>query len=104
MYYNPSTILPTPSKEFIKRVEKELFGFVWRKKPDKIKRKIMYNTYEHGGLKMTDYESFCNALKISWIKRLNDENNEYNMFKVDINISMFSVLMVMGITYLILIL
>ena len=35
----------------------------------------MYNTYEHGGLKMTDYESFCNALKISWIKRLNDENN-----------------------------
>ena len=26
-------------------------------------------------LKMTDYESFCNALKISWIKRWNDENN-----------------------------
>ena len=31
--------------------------------------------YRFTGLKMTDYESFCNALKISWIKRLNDENN-----------------------------
>ena len=30
---------PTPSKEFIKRVEKELLGFVWRKKQDKIRKK-----------------------------------------------------------------
>ena len=47
-----------------------------RKKPDKIKRNILYNSYEKGGLKMTDYESFCHALKISWIKRLKDDNND----------------------------
>lgn len=70
-----STVLPNPSKEFIKKVENELFGFVWKKKPDKIKRTILYNTFENGGLKMVDYESFCHALKISWIKRLKDDNN-----------------------------
>ena len=47
--------LQSSQLQFIKIVEKELFGFVWRKNPDKIKRKIMYNTYEYGGLKITDY-------------------------------------------------
>ena len=65
-----STVLPNPSKDFIKQVEREFLGFIWKKKPDRIKRNILYNTIENGGLKMTDYESFCHALKISWIKRL----------------------------------
>ncbi len=70
-----STVLPNASKDFIKNVEREFFSFIWKKKPDKIKRTILYNNYENGGLKMTDYESFCYALKISWIKRLKDTNN-----------------------------
>ena len=42
-----STILPNPNKDFIKKkVEKELFGFIW-KKTDKIKRNILYNSYEN---------------------------------------------------------
>ncbi len=71
-----STILPNPNKDFVKKVEKEMFGFIWKKKPDKIKRNILYNSYENGGLRMTDYESFCHALKFSWIKRLNDVDND----------------------------
>ena len=40
----------------------------------------MYNTYDHDGLKRTDYESFCNALKISWIKTWENEKCARNSF------------------------
>ncbi|XP_030848019.1 uncharacterized protein LOC115926797 [Strongylocentrotus purpuratus] len=36
----------------------------------------MYNNLNDGGLKMTHIESFCKALKIAWVKRVLDEQND----------------------------
>ncbi len=50
--------------------------FFWDSKPDKVSRKIIVQKYEEGGLKMIDLDSFINALKATWVKRLtNRETN-----------------------------
>ena len=41
-----------------------------------IKRHLIMQKYENGGLKMIDIYKFLNALKASWIKRIFDENNK----------------------------
>ena len=70
------SILPNPSQEFMKKVEKALFKFIWNNKPDKVKREVLYSTKENGGLKMTNIAHFSDALKIAWVKRyMQDENN-----------------------------
>jgi hypothetical protein len=37
---------------------------------DKIKREILTNSYEDGGLKMIDIKLFCQALNMTWIKEI----------------------------------
>ena len=52
------------------------YAFLWNGKGDKVKRKIMINDYTNGGLKMLDIASFNKALKVVWIKKyLDPENN-----------------------------
>ena len=53
-----------------------MYEFIWNKKPDKIKRKLLTHSYEEGGLKMIDIDKFIHALKASWVKRIFDENNK----------------------------
>ena len=42
---------------------------------DKIKRSIIINEYEEGGLKMPNIQSFYKALKTSWLHNLLDPFN-----------------------------
>jgi hypothetical protein len=42
---------------------------------DKIKRSIIINEYEEGGIKMPDIQSFYKALKMSWLHKLLDPFN-----------------------------
>ena len=54
-----------------------MYNFLWDGKPDKIKRETITQDYEHGGLKMTDIETFIWSLKAGWVKRLaQTENNK----------------------------
>ena len=71
----PLTVLRSPPEIYIKKINDAMFDFLWNKKPDKIKRSIITNNYEYGGLKMLDIEKFLRSLKSSWVKRLLDENN-----------------------------
>lgn len=65
------------SKEFIiKEINKLFYEFVWDGRGDKIKRKVMINDFNDGGLRMLDIESFNKALKCSWIKKYLDDNNK----------------------------
>ena len=53
-----------------------IFYKFWDGKRDKIKRSIMISDYENGGLKMLDLDSFNKVLKLSWVRKyLNDDNN-----------------------------
>jgi hypothetical protein len=58
-----------PPLKFIEHIIEIAFGFLWNKKPDKIKRKTIIADYEYGGLRMTDIKSFIKAQKVMWVKR-----------------------------------
>ena len=53
-----------------KEIEKKCFKFIWNGKPDKVKRNLIINSYERGGLQMIDIKSYFIALKASWLSRL----------------------------------
>ena len=59
-----------------------MFTFIWDKKPDKIKRKVLYQDYSKGGLKMLDLQQFILSLKSSWITRILDKNNHGQWKKI----------------------
>ena len=56
-----------------------LYQFLWGKR-DKIKRNVMINSYENGGVKMIDIESHFHALKAAWIPRI--YNGKDNLWTV----------------------
>ena len=65
--------LPTPTKNIISSLNKDIFEFINKKKSrsDKIKRSLVTQYYLSGGLKMINIlDHFITALKSSWIKRL----------------------------------
>ncbi|MCP3901869.1 MAG: reverse transcriptase family protein, partial [Desulfobacteraceae bacterium] len=63
-----ATMLHTPD-EVIKEVNTLFYGFVWGKK-DLIKRNVLINDVENGGLKMVDLESSLASIKAAWAVRL----------------------------------
>ena len=68
--------LPNPPIETVKRIEKRMYEFIWVGKPEKIKRDILTMGYENGGLKMIDIDNFIKALKVCWIKRMIEADND----------------------------
>ena len=90
----PLTSLPNPPRETVKHLENIMFNFLWDGKPDKIKRETITQDYERGGLKMIDIERFILSLKVGWIKRLAQTDNnkllrknyESNLMKLGGNI------------------
>jgi hypothetical protein len=52
------TVLPN----ILTDIQKYFHKFLWNGKRDKIKREILTNSYEDGGLKMIDIKLFCQAL------------------------------------------
>ena len=63
-------MIPRPSPQTIKSLNKLFYSFIWDYKPDKISRVKLTQSYPREGLKMTDIDVFITRLKISWIKRL----------------------------------
>ena len=68
------TSLPSPTNKSFHQIETIFYSFIWGNKRDKIARKILINMIENGGLKMIDIRTFDKALKISWVKKIWDEN------------------------------
>jgi hypothetical protein len=62
-----SCVIP---KTYIKEIESCFYRFIWKGKPDKVKRLTLIRDYEKGGLNMVDINSYFKSLKVSWIKRL----------------------------------
>ena len=62
--------IPSPTKDFLSKLNTLLYNFIWDNKPDKIKRVLLCQDYKIGGLKMTNLECFIQSLKLTWINRL----------------------------------
>ncbi len=68
-----ATLLPIPT-DTIKIIEKMFFEYIWGK-TDKIKRKVIVNKCEKGGLNMIDIKSHLFALKAAWMPRIAKNDN-----------------------------
>jgi hypothetical protein len=64
-----------PPKEFEELITDISYKFIWKNKPEKIKRMTLISDYEHGGQKMIDIKSFLKAQKAMWMKRLVTKDN-----------------------------
>lgn len=68
-------VLPPAQSKLIEEIEKLFFKFVWKGKPDKLKRVYAYNSIKEGGMNMLNFKSFHQALILTWLRRLlNDDN------------------------------
>ena len=63
-----ASILTVPHGVF-KEIEQISFNFIWGGN-DRIKRKILYQDYCDGGLRVMNFELFVRTQRIMWIKRL----------------------------------
>ena len=50
-----------------------IFSFLWNGK-DKVTRLYSINSYEEGGIKMTDIESLVKVVRLAWLKRIFSDN------------------------------
>ena len=75
-----ASVLPMPPDDIISSINTKIFNFIWNDKNDKIKRDVMINTFENGGLKLPHFKTFCKSLKITWVKRYIAENFKENQW------------------------
>ena len=61
-------------KTFFKKLNHLFYKFIWNGGNDRVKRDILCNNYEHGGLRMFDPLLFSQAQKFIWVKQLLDPN------------------------------
>ena len=64
------SVLPSPPRSFLDKIQKILYQYLWNNKPDKIKRAVIQNSRENGGLAMPDIRHQNTALKVTWIQRI----------------------------------
>ena len=64
-----ASMLDIPN-QYISIIQSLLFQFLWKNKPDKIKRQVLYQDYCDGGLRITNVEIMFKSLRLAWIQRL----------------------------------
>ena len=60
-------------KSFFKKLDKLLYKFIWNNGNDRVKRVLLCDLYEEGGLKMIDPSAFAKSQKIVWVKNILDD-------------------------------
>jgi hypothetical protein len=70
--------IPNPPIEKIHAIQKQFYNFIWSNSKDKIKRKVLTQEYEYGGLKMVNLEKFMYSLKSTWLRRLLSMNDKFS--------------------------
>ncbi len=74
-----ASVIPIPS-DFIKEVDQLFFDFVWPNGKHHVKKNVLIQQIQDGGLNMPDVYSMLKALRLTWVKRL--LNNESECTKI----------------------
>ena len=69
------SVLPSPILTDLKAIDKILFDYLWGNKPHQIPKNTVIGQYDNGGIKMVDIFKKEASLKIAWVKRFLQENN-----------------------------
>ena len=56
-------------KQICSAIDKLLFNFIWKNKTHYVKKSVIMNTYDSGGLNFLDFTTLNNTFKINWIKQ-----------------------------------
>ena len=64
--------LPNPPKSSIDRIERLCILLYGMDKPDIVKRSILIQNYEKGGIKIINIEKIIMSLTLTWIKKILD--------------------------------
>ena len=79
------TVLPAPHKSYVKELENIFRAFIWNNKKPRITLNQLEKDISDGGLKLTNINAFCSALKLSWIKRLcTSQGNWQSLFECSV--------------------
>ena len=73
-------------KTFFKKLNHLFHKFIWNGGNDRVKRDILCNDYDHGGLRMFDPLLFFQAQKSIWVKQLLDPNYSSFWKKIEMSI------------------
>ena len=84
--------LPNPSDETVLKLNKMFHKFIWQSSIVRIKREVLCQEYNNGGLKMIQLNNYINALKIGWIRRLIRGNSKYKILFETIHTSINDIL------------
>ena len=68
-------VCPYVEKHILKELESMSYKFLWKNKPDRIKRDIATLPMNYGGLNMVQVDHFWDSLKLSWCRRLMTSND-----------------------------
>ena len=62
--------IPSPKENIINQLVSKIYSFIWDNKPDKVKRQVLSQNCDMGGLKMLNIKMYIKGLKLSWIRRI----------------------------------
>ena len=81
-------------KWFIDQLDDALSNYLWNGKPPRVRKDVMFNNYDSGGLKMTNIKFHIAAQKINWVKHLmnNPESYSYKYISNLINMNLIDFL------------
>lgn len=71
--------LPNPKSEILDYINGILFDFLWQGRV-KIKQSVVVKQYFQGGLKMINLTAFAQALKITWLRRIFQNESKWQLF------------------------
>ena len=72
----------TLPEKVLDKINSIFFRFLWKRRfsnkraYEKIKRKVLTNEYEHGGLRMVDVHRFQKSVLLNWVDQLLSKNSE----------------------------
>lgn len=63
----PAKVLDV-SQIFLKNFDSALYNFIWRGKPHYLRKSVLSNSYEKGGLNALDFQTSNIIFKVNWLK------------------------------------
>ena len=82
--------IPNPSVFYCKELEKLIFSFIWNGSTHRIKRDVLVQKYEEGGLKMINIKAFISSMKLFWVRQLIVTNRGLSQFILNFNQNKFT--------------
>ena len=70
----PASVLFIP-EQVIKELDEMFFSFIWPSQKHHVKKEVLIQSIEEGGLKMPDMKTMIKSVKVTWTKRLIGNNN-----------------------------